>query len=39
MSSFVLEVLTQVNAKYKLNKVVNKFLLAGDRFMPEINTT
>ena len=24
----------QVNTKYKMNEVVNKFLLAGDKFMP-----
>ena len=23
--------------KYKMNKLINKFLLAGDRFMPEIH--
>ena len=26
----------QVNARYKMNEIVNKFLLAGDKFMPEM---
>ena len=25
----------QVNARYKMNEIVNKLLLAGDKFMPE----
>ena len=28
---------TSRKATYKMNEVVNKFLLAGDRFMPEIH--
>ena len=27
----------QVNKRYKMNEIVNKFLLAGDKFMPEMN--
>ena len=27
----------QVNTKYKINEIVNKFLLAGDRFMLEMH--
>ena len=27
----------QVNTRYKMNEVVNKFLLAGDEFMSEIH--
>ena len=27
----------QVNRRYKMSKIVNKFLLAGDIFMPEIH--
>ena len=26
----------QVNTRHKMNEVVNKFLLAGDKFMPQI---
>ena len=25
------------NEKFKMNKVINKFLLAGDKFMPELH--
>ena len=28
---------TSRKAMYKLNKIVNKFLLAGDKFMPQIH--
>ena len=27
----------QVNTRYKMNKMVNMFLLAGDKFTPEIH--
>ena len=27
----------QVNASYKMNEIVNKFSLAGDKFMPEMH--
>ena len=27
----------QFNATYKMNEIVNNFLLAGDRFMPEMH--
>ena len=27
----------QVNTRYKMNKIVNKFLLAGDNVIPEMN--
>ena len=27
----------QVNTRYKMNEIVNKFLLAGDKFMPEMH--
>ena len=27
----------QVNKGYKMNEIVNKFLLEGDKFMPEIH--
>ena len=27
----------QVNARYKMNEIVNKFLLAGNKFMPEMH--
>ena len=26
-----------VNKRYKMNEIVNKFLLEGDKFMPEIH--
>ena len=26
----------EINTSYKMNKIVNKFLLAGDKFMPEM---
>ena len=25
------------NTRYKINEIVNKFLLAGDKFMPEMH--
>ena len=28
---------TAVNTKYKIKEIVNKFLLAGDKFMPEMH--
>ena len=31
------EAYQQVNTRYKMNERVSKFLLAGDRFMPEIH--
>ena len=37
-SSFVNSI-KQVNIKYKMNEIVNKFLLAGDNFMPEMHLT
>ena len=27
----------QVNTRYKMNEIVNNFLLAGDKFMPEMD--
>ena len=27
----------QVSTRYEMNEIVNKFLLAGDKFMPEIH--
>ena len=27
----------QVNTRYKINEIINKFLLAEDRFMPEMH--
>ena len=27
----------QVNTRYKMNEIINKFLLAGDKFMPEMH--
>ena len=27
----------QVNIRYKINEIVNKFLLAGEKFMPEMH--
>ena len=27
----------QVNTRYKMNEIVNNFLLAGDKFMPEMH--
>ena len=27
----------QVNTRYKMDEIVDKFLLAGDRFMPEMH--
>ena len=27
----------QVNTRYKMNEIVNKFLLVGDKFMPEMH--
>ena len=29
--------LTIVSMKFKMNKIVNKFLLTGDKFMPELH--
>ena len=29
--------INQVNTTYKMDEIVNKFLLAGDKFMPEIH--
>ena len=29
----------QVNVRYKMNVIVNKFLLAGDKFMPEMHSS
>ena len=26
----------KVNRRHKMNEIVNKFLLAGDKFMPEV---
>ena len=31
------EAYQQVNTRYKMNERVSKFLLAGDRFMPEMH--
>ena len=36
MVLFVLIVLND-DTRYKMNEIVNKFLLAGDKFMPEMN--
>ena len=36
MSSFILELLT-VNTRYKMNEIVDRFLLAGDKFMPKMH--
>ena len=36
-SLFYFRSIKQVNKKYKINKIVNKFLLAGDNFMPEMH--
>ena len=33
---FLFQRYQQVNTRYKMNKKINKFLLAGDKFMPEI---
>ena len=27
----------QIHARYKMNEIINNFLLGGDRFMPEMN--
>ena len=27
----------QLNARYKMNEIANKFLLEGDKFMPEMH--
>ena len=27
----------QLNARYKINEIANKFLLEGDKFMPEMH--
>ena len=27
----------QVNTRYKINEIVNKFLLTGDKFIPEMH--
>ena len=34
-SSPVAVSIEQVNTRHKMNKIVNKFLLAGDKFMSE----
>ena len=36
-SLFCFRSIKQVNKRYKMNKIVNKFLLAGDNFMPEMH--
>ena len=34
---FCLNSIKQVNTKYKMNEIVNKFLLVGDKFMLEMH--
>ena len=34
---FCLNSIKQVNTKYKMNEIVNKLLLAGDKFLPEMD--
>ena len=33
---FCFKSIKQVNTRYKINEIVNKFLLAGDKFMTEM---
>ena len=35
--AFCLNSIKQVNTKYKMNEIVNKFLLVGDKFMLEMH--
>ena len=37
MSFFVLEQLKKLKQVIKMNELVNKFLLVGDKFMPEMH--
>ena len=34
---FCFKSIQQVNTRYKMNEIVYKFLLAGDKFMPEMH--
>ena len=34
---FCFKSIQQVSAKYKINEIVNRFLLVGDQFMPEMH--
>ena len=34
---FYFKSIKQVNKRYKMNEIVNNFLLAGDKFMPEMH--
>ena len=34
---FCFNSINQVNTRYKMNEIVNKFLLAGYKFMPEMH--
>ena len=36
MNAIPLSSIKQVNTRYKMNEVVNKFLLVGDTFVPEM---
>ena len=35
MVLFCFNSIKQINNRYKMNEIVNKFLLAGDKFIPE----
>ena len=37
MVLFGFKSIQQVKTRYKMNEIVNKFLLAGDKFMPEMH--
>ena len=37
MVRFCFKSIQQVNTKHKINKIVNKLLLAGDKFVPEMH--
>ena len=34
---FCFNSIKQVNRRYKLNEIINKLLLAGDKFLPEMH--
>ena len=34
---FCFNCIKQVNTRYKMNEIVNKFLIDGDKFMPEMH--
>ena len=37
LGPFCFHIIKQVNTRNKMNKILNKFLLSGDKFMPEMH--